>query len=210
MSFQFPTPMTAAQLAERGTNMMDEATATMRLASELAEFERLTGRSLILTEARTMVDFGTTSIISDGSHVTVLGDGFEVQSSVSTISEPEAPDEQDGPVEPIAEAPRACRIKARNMNWAGLCTAERRIVQHLEGLPDDHSAETDMCIAKMLMSGVKHDAAALTLGMTPEEVLARWKSFLCPEVLGENGKPSIDGQKHLLAALKYLAEDSHA
>ena len=43
----------------------------------------------------------------------------------------------------------------------------------------------------------------MQLEVSPADALARWKSFLCNEILGANGFPSIDGQKQLLNALRY-------
>lgn len=84
-----------------------------------------------------------------------------------------------------------------------LSLPERAIVKHLERLAPAFTLAEDLTIAELLISGNRIEAVALQMEVQASMALARWKAFLCGEVLGENGKPSMDGQQRLLAALRY-------
>lgn len=230
MSHHFPAPMTVQQIAERGTSMMDEATATLRLASEMAEFERVTGRKVILSEAaQPGAEPGTVAVewirgtpaepdaeLIDALHPAPVP-SVEVQdvpqrpqnepetgkSSFPAIAEPS---DEDGHSAASAEPLRATPEPPRTMNWAGLTLPERRIVKHLERLPDTFAPQDDLCLVEMLTSGNKIDLVAEFLGVARADALDRWKSMLTDDVVGADCRPSLDGQKRLLAALRYRVE----
>lgn len=61
----------------------------------------------------------------------------------------------------------------------------------------------ELAVAELLIGGNKIEVVALRLEVQASLALARWKAFLCVEVLGEKGKPSMDGQQRLLAAVRY-------
>ena len=98
------------------------------------------------------------------------------------------------------------KVSARPMAWAGLTPQERSIVLHLEALPDNFSPTDDLNIARCLTGGVKAPELAGEMGITPEEVVARWKAMWCSAVLEKSRTPTIDGQSRLLAALRYRVE----
>lgn len=100
-------------------------------------------------------------------------------------------------------APAAARSQTTDRPWGALSLPERAIVKHLEKMAPAFTPAEDLAIAEMLISGNKIEAVALQLEVQASMALARWKAFLCAEVLGENGKPSMDGQQRLLAALRY-------
>lgn len=101
---------------------------------------------------------------------------------------------------------RASAKSARPMAWAGLTSQERSIVLHLERLPDTFSPVDDLNIVQCLTSSVKAPAIALEMDITAEEVVARWKAMWCSAVLESSRTPTIEGQKRLLAALRYRVE----
>ena len=117
-------------------------------------------------------------------------------------------------VEKASAAPAPCKtpvrasgkVSGRPMAWAGLPPQERSIVLHLEALPDNFSPTDDRNIAECLTGGVKATAIAAEMGVTPEEVVQRWKAMLCSAVLEGGRTPTIEGQKRLLAALRYRVE----
>lgn len=235
MSHHFPAPMTVQQIAERGTSMMDEATATLRLASEMAEFERVTGRKVILSEAAqpgadpglvavewirgTPTEPGTVepdAELVDALHpapvpsveVQDITQGPQDQPETGKSASPAIaePVTEDGPSAVSTEPLRAMPEPTRTMNWAGLTLPERRIVKHLERLPDTFAPQDDLCLVEMLTSGNKIDLVAEFLGVARSDALDRWKSMLTDDVVGADGRPSLDGQKRLLAALRYRVE----
>ena len=230
MSHHFPAPMTVQQIAERGTSMMDEATATLRLASEMAEFERVTGRRVILSEAaQPGADPGTVAVewirgtptepdaeLVDALHPAPVpsvevqdasqGPHIEPETGKSAFPAIAEPSDQDGPSAASTEPLKAMPEPPRTMNWAGLTLPERRIVQHLERLPDTFAPQDDLCLVEMLTSGNKIDLVAEFLGVARGDALDRWKSMLTEDVVGADGRPSLDGQKRLLAALRYRVE----
>lgn len=116
------------------------------------------------------------------------------------------PSDQDSPSAASTEPLRAMPEPPRTMNWAGLTLPERRIVKHLERLPDTFAPQDDLCLVEMLTSGNKIDLVAEFLGVARGDALDRWKSMLTDDVVGADGRPSLDGQKRLLAALRYRVE----
>ena len=143
MSHHFPAPMTVQQIAERGTSMMDEATATLRLASEMAEFERVTGRRVILSEAaQPGADPGTVAVewirgtptepdaeLVDALHPAPVpsvevqdasqGPHIEPETGKSAFPAIAEPSDQDGPSAASTEPLKAMPEPPRTMNWAG-------------------------------------------------------------------------------------------
>lgn len=100
-------------------------------------------------------------------------------------------------------APAAARPQTTDRPWGALSLPERAIVKHLEKMAPAFTPAEDLTIAELLIGGNKIEAVALQLEVQASMALERWKAFLCAEVLGENGKPSMDGQQRLLAALRY-------
>ena len=100
-------------------------------------------------------------------------------------------------------APAAAKPQTTDRPWGALSLPERAIVKHLEKMAPAFTPAEDLTIAELLIGGNKIEAVALQLEVQASMALARWKAFLCAEVLGENGKPSMDGQQRLLAALRY-------
>ncbi|QBX34606.1 hypothetical protein E4191_07690 [Paracoccus liaowanqingii] len=94
--------------------------------------------------------------------------------------------------------------------WGALNLAERRIVKHLEGLSGQFTPADDLRLVELLTSGHKASIAAAIMDMSLNQVMERWQALMCPDVLGQNGKPSIDGQKHLLVALRYRKDNADA
>ena len=107
------------------------------------------------------------------------------------------------PAAPPFAAPAAAKPETTDRPWGALSLPERAIVKHLEKLAPAFTPGEDLAIAELLIGGNKIEAVALQLEVQASLALARWKAFLCAEVLGENGKPSMDGQQRLLAALRY-------
>lgn len=103
-----------------------------------------------------------------------------------------------------AKEPRGTKVDDRP--WGKLTLPERQIVKHLERLPDTFAPQDDLQLAEMLTGGDKIDTAAAFLEVEPAVALARWKSFLSEDVIGHDGKPTIDGQARLLNALRYRVE----
>lgn len=126
------------------------------------------------------------------------------------ISAPSLPESRVAPVAPLARPVRASakppRKFLRPMAWGNLTTPERSIVMHLESLPDTLSPSDDLRIVQGLTGGLKAPAVAVAMGITPEEVVARWKAMLCGAVLDGGRTPTIAGQERLLAALRYRVE----
>ena len=100
-------------------------------------------------------------------------------------------------------APAAAKLQTTVRPWGALRLPERAIVKHLEKMAPAFTPAEDLTIAELLIGGNKIEAVALQLEVQASMALARWKAFLCAEVLGENGKPSMGGQQRLLAALWY-------
>ena len=100
-------------------------------------------------------------------------------------------------------APTVAKLQTTDRPWGALSLPERAIVKHLEKMAPAFTPAEDLAIAELLISGNKIEAVALQLEVQASMALTRWKAFLCAEVLGENGKPSMDGQQRLLAALRY-------
>ena len=69
-----------------------------------------------------------------------------------------------------------------------------------------------MVLASQIIAGVPHVDVAKALGMTDTAALDRWRSFQTRDTLMNDGSKhlSLDGQKRLLNALRYIAEDSDA
>lgn len=130
------------------------------------------------------------------------------KATASTPTQP-APVKKPAPVAaPKPQAPRADaqppqKPQPATRPWGSLNLIERDVVKHLERLPDTFTPAEDLTIAELLIGGNKIEAVAMQLEVSPADALARWKSFLCDDVLGANGFPSIDGQKQLLNALRY-------
>ena len=107
-------------------------------------------------------------------------------------------------------APAAAKAQTNDRPWGALSLPERAIVKHLERLAPAFTPAEDLTIAELLISGNRIEAVALQMEVQASLALARWKAFLCGEVLGENGKPSMDGQQRLLAALRYRKDHANA
>ena len=123
------------------------------------------------------------------------------------VSAPDAPAKVNAaPAPRTAPVRESGKVSARPMAWAGLTPQERSIVMHIEALPDNFSPTDDLNIAMCLTGGVKAPELAAEMGITPEEVVARWKSMWCSAVLEKSRTPTIDGQSRLLAALRYRVE----
>lgn len=230
MSIHFAS-MTVSQIVDRAHKLMEEGNALARLAGALAEFEETTGRKLFVSEA----DQGTQYVGTPGPDLRLT-----FPDVAAKVDIPVEPDIEDAPAaEPIKKArpvdveaaaakpardqepvkkaaalakpaPAAAKPKAGERLWGKLSLPERRIVQHLEKLPDAFTPAEDLTIAELLTSGNRIEAVALQLEVSADQALARWKGFLCSDVLGPNGKPSIDGQQQLLNALRYRRDTARA
>lgn len=93
----------------------------------------------------------------------------------------------------------------RQMHWDALTADERLIVNHLDKMTDTFTAAQDLAIAQRHIAGVKTPVIASEMGETAEDVTARFNAMQCAATLGPNGKPSLDGQRRLLVALRYRA-----
>lgn len=100
-------------------------------------------------------------------------------------------------------APAAAKLQTTVRPWGALSLPERAIVKHLEKMAPAFTPAEELAIAELLIGGNKIEVVALRLEVQASLALARWKAFLCVEVLGEKGKPSMDGQQRLLAAVRY-------
>ena len=226
MSIHFAS-MTVSEITDRAHKLMQEGTALALLANALTEFEEAMGRKLFVCEA----DQGTQYVGSPApveirlqpDHGLTLP---EVEAKVDTPAEaapvqeptknaapanarpvpPKSTPAQD-PIKKPAARPFAARAAARPQTndrpWGALSLPERAIVKHLEKMAPAFTPAEDLTIAELLIGGNKIEAVALQLEVQASMALARWKAFLCAEVLGENGKPSMGGQQRLLAALWY-------
>lgn len=212
MSFQFPSPMTVQQLAERGTDMFSTGSALMELASDLAKFEARTGKTLIVSEARAVSRAGEVEAAIAMWAPAAPAD--MPQPAAAPTLQPEV--DISAPEEPKTEvaAPVAKKTgsaakpkKDRPAAWGVLGFAEKRVVEHVEGRPSIlFSAEDDLHLVEMLANGSKLPVVAEFLQVSETCALDRWKEFMHPDVLGVNGKPSINGQNRLLTALRYIKE----
>lgn len=123
---------------------------------------------------------------------------------------PVAPKAQVAPVAPVAAPVRPHAKTAakptRTAKWGALTVQERSVVLHLEALPDTFSPSDDLAVAQSLTGGIKATEIAPELGITPEEVVSRWKAMWCHAVLEKSRTPTIEGQRRLLAALRYRVE----
>lgn len=208
MTFQFP--MTADLIGRRATAMQAEADVMARIAANLAELERLTGQSLFIGSSA-KVSFPAEPFVIDAGMLHVLDDASqaaqdEPQDGTSDISAPRAAKTEPAPLVVKKTGSAATPEPARTMKWAGMTLAERRIVKQLERLPDTFAPVDDLHLVEMLTNGSKIEAVAEFLGVDAAAALARWKSFMSDEVAGPDGRPTIDGQKRLLVALRYRAE----
>ncbi|WP_313349362.1 hypothetical protein [Paracoccus sp. (in: a-proteobacteria)] len=192
--------------------MMDMGTAAIRLASELAEFERKTGKTMIVSEARAANAFEELeAAIAEGKaqerRCASKSATERDLASESDVSAPEAPKSEVEPVAPPETAVRASAKRDRPAAWDALTHAEKRVVEHIEGRPSLlFSAEDDLHLVEMLADGSKLPVVAEFLQVSETCALDRWKEFMHPDVLGVNGKPSINGQNRLLTALRYIKE----
>lgn len=112
----------------------------------------------------------------------------------------------------VAAAPSASKMTAAQVggddgkaspSWTSLTLAQRALVKHLERLDDNFAPQDDLDIATALFDGQKAPTIAINLGVTPEEVVARFKLMKHRDILDPKGHLSIDGQRDLIAALKY-------
>ncbi|MFC3169240.1 hypothetical protein [Paracoccus fontiphilus] len=156
-----------------------------------------------------------------GEWVKVEGDGsgealppLEADAEDSVVDVHEAPAGEPQPALPSSDRPQAApaarKQKAEDRPWGKLTLPERQIVKHLERLPKTFTPEDDLRLVELLTGGNKIDAAAAFLEVEPDVALTRWKSFLTEDVIGANGKPTIDGQQRLLNALRYRVETADA
>ncbi|MFN4062357.1 MAG: hypothetical protein ACK4IA_16615 [Paracoccus hibiscisoli] len=230
MSIHFAS-MTVSQIVDRAHKLMEEGNALARLAGALAEFEETTGRKLFLSDA----DQGTQYVGTPGPDLRLTFP--EVAAKLDTPADPvvEAaptpePVKKASPAnaeaaaakpardqEPVKKpaarpfaAPATAKPQTTDRPWGALSLPERAIVKHLEKMAPGFTPAEDLTIAELLIGGNKIEAVALQLEVQASMALARWKAFLCAEVLGENGKPSMDGQQRLLAALRYRKDHANA
>lgn len=206
MSIHFISPTSVAQLAKRASSMLDEANRLAVLASHLAEFEEATGRKLFISEAEQGTEFvGTPTspeIVLRPDPVLTNPEGA---GPVGAAAAPEQLGWQPHKIEIIEEEPQRPAGA-----WGVLSLVERRIVRHLERMPSTFTPAEDVTITELLMAGNRIEAVAQQLEVTTDQALTRWKGFLCGEVLGADGKPSIDGQQQLLNALRYRRDTAGA
>lgn len=113
---------------------------------------------------------------------------------------PQADAQKAGP-----DATQGSDTDLRRLHWDALTAEERRIVNHLDKLTGTFSPVQDLNIAQCLFAGVKIPVVASEMGEAPEDVSARFNAMQCDATLGSNGKPSIDGQRRLMVALRYRA-----
>lgn len=105
---------------------------------------------------------------------------------------------------PAAAAPAIPKVSpAETASWTALTIAQRALVKHLERMDDSFAPQDDMDIATALFDGRKAPTIAADLGVTPEEVVARFKLMKHRDILDPKGHLSIDGQRDLIVALKY-------
>lgn len=219
--------MTVSEITDRAHKLMQEGTALALLANALTEFEEATGRKLFVSEAdqgtqyvgspapveiRLQSDHGLT-LPEVASKVDTAAEAAPVQEPIKNAAPanarpvpPKLTPAQDPIKKPAARpfaAPAASKPQTTDRPWGALSLPERAIVRHLEKMAPAFTPAEDLTIAELLISGNKIEAVALQLEVQASMALARWKAFLCAEVLGENGKPSMDGQQRLLAALRY-------
>lgn len=168
------------------------------------EFTMQTGSGLQPINLRfTVPVVGTTSPAPMKAHEAAAAPQPAASASVSA---PDAAEKLKAAPAATTAPVRASAKSARPMAWAGLTSQERSIVLHLERLPDTFSPVDDLNIAQCLTSSVKAPAIALEMDITAEEVVARWKAMWCSAVLESSRTPTIEGQKRLLAALRYRVE----
>lgn len=237
MTTHFQAPLSVPELAERATNMMDEACALARLASDLAEFERTTGRKLFVSEGGEQAEpeafqfrssqtdsgvevenaaqadgdkLGEAEPIDTGSAETVTEPQPAQEAPAAAPTPPAAPEAPAKPAARPAASTATAKPKTDDRLWGKLNLPERQIVKHLDRLPKTFTPQDDLRLAELLTNGSKIDAAAAFLEVEADAALTRWKSFLCEDVIGANGKPTIDGQKQLLNALRYRVETADA
>lgn len=215
-TINFTGPTSVAQLAERASALLDEGSRLAMLASHLAEYEEATGRQLFVSEA----DQGTLyvgtpdEIVPDGAAVPHLDTGQgqpikKVAPAPAGFEVQKAPADQEPVKKPetLKAAPRRQPLKApTDRPWGALSLAERRIVQHVERLPDTFTPEDDLKLVEMLAHGNKIGTVAALLEVEPAVALDRWQAFMCDDVVGLDRKPTITGQAALLKALRYRAE----
>jgi hypothetical protein len=215
--------MTVSEITDRAHKLMQEGTALALLANALTEFEEATGRKLFVSEA----DQGTQYVGSpapvearlQSDHSLTLPEvaaKLDIPAEAAPVQEPvknaapanarpvrPKPTLAQDPIRKPAARPFAAKLQTIDRPWAALSLPERAIVKHLEKMAPAFTPAKDLAIAELLIGGNKIEAVALQLEVQASMALARWKAFLCAEVLGENGKPSMDGQQRLLAALRY-------
>ena len=121
------------------------------------------------------------------------------------VTAPKAALKAPAPAKPVPPAKQPLKAPT-DRRWGALSLAERRIVQHIERLPDAFAPADDLALVEMLAHGNKIDVVAGFLGVEPKAALDRWKALMCDDVVGLDGKPTITGQTALLKALRYRAE----
>lgn len=116
-----------------------------------------------------------------------------------------APDPKPEPAKvEAAPAPAPAQPKpVENPSWTNLTLAQRALVKHLERMNDDFAPQDDLDIASGLFDGRKAPTIAADLGVTPEEVVARFKLMKHRDILDPKGHLTIDGQRDLIVALRY-------
>ncbi|MDF3606519.1 hypothetical protein PE067_10445 [Paracoccus sp. DMF-8] len=116
-----------------------------------------------------------------------------------------APDPKPEPakVEPSAAPAPAAPKPSEPASWTSLTLAQRALVKHLERLNDDFAPQDDLDIATGLFDGRKAPTIGADLGVTPEEVVARFKLMKHRDILDPKGHLTIDGQRDLIVALRY-------
>ncbi|MCV2448476.1 hypothetical protein [Paracoccus sp. DMF] len=210
MTYYFDTPMTAADLTAKVEAMLTAAKAMEPLAKAMAEFEAATGRKLVLTEE------GTRPAISlDALLAGVPQDAPPAAQDNAPAPESGIPATRVAKTEDAAPAPRTAPLRAaaekqRIADWARLTPTERRVVEHLEGLPDTFTPDDDEHLVDMLIKGNKLDIISALLGIDADALKARWNAMVRhPELRAANGKgASLNGQQRLLAAVRYRAKEA--
>ncbi|MBM3606667.1 MAG: hypothetical protein FJX25_18760 [Alphaproteobacteria bacterium] len=238
MSIHFVSPTSVADLAQRASAMLEEGSRLAVLASHLAEFEEATGRKLFVSEAEPGTSYVGQGTIRDrgpecvsvsrkvdpetdpGLTVSAAQDAPTAAEAPATAApaaekpnpQPEARQAAPSNIKKVDNAQPVSKQKPQQAErpWGKLNLAEREIVKHLEKLPRTFTTEEDLRLVELLTSGNKVGIAAAIMDVPLDQVLARWQAFLCPEVLGPNGKPSITGQEQLLNALRYRKDNPNA
>lgn len=119
--------------------------------------------------------------------------------------------ESKGDTSAASTAPARVTPKSRRSDaWADLTIAERRIVEHVEALPEGWEPADDLHLVEMLARGEKLDLIAEFLGIDGEACKDRWEAMVRQnDVKSATSKgPSLMGQARLLVALRYRVKEA--